>query len=220
MPVSMQTFSGWRSLGRIWRWLTVHAALPRHWAGGMSPDLAGGASACLASCGAFQPLLAKRESIGDDTHAICRRMRADAADRDSPTPMSIIRTFIVEDSPVILDNLVAALEELAPVKVIGSARDEAGALRWLGESAAECDLLIVDIFLDSGSGIGVLRSIRGFRTAAKRVVLSNYATPQLREHCRALGADRVFDKSSEFDDLIFYCRRLASGYDTAPGGLD
>jgi hypothetical protein len=31
----------------------------------------------------------------------------------------------------------------------------------------------------------------------------------VRERCEALGADRVFDKSSELDDLIDYCARLA-----------
>jgi DNA-binding NarL/FixJ family response regulator len=129
--------------------------------------------------------------------------------------MPTVKAFIVEDSPVILDNLVAALEELAPVKVIGSAADEAGALKWLSESP--CDLLIVDIFLRAGSGLGVLRSAS--QAGGKRVVLTNYATPQLREHCRELGADRVFDKSSELEDLIAYCSRLASGGDSVPGAL-
>ena len=41
--------------------------------------------------------------------------------------MPAVQTFIVEDSPIILDNLVATLEELAPVKVVASAPDEASA---------------------------------------------------------------------------------------------
>ena len=47
--------------------------------------------------------------------------------------MPNVNTFIVEDSPIILDNLVATLEELAPVTVVGSARDEASAVRWLAD---------------------------------------------------------------------------------------
>jgi len=43
--------------------------------------------------------------------------------------MPNVNTFIVEDSPIILDNLVATLEELAPVRVVGSAADEASAGR-------------------------------------------------------------------------------------------
>ena len=43
----------------------------------------------------------------------------------------------------------------------------------------------------------------------KRVVLSNFATPDIRRRCLGLGADGVFDKSGEIDALIDYCRQLA-----------
>jgi DNA-binding NarL/FixJ family response regulator len=41
------------------------------------------------------------------------------------------------------------------------------------------------------------------------VVLSNYATPTLRERCRELGADAVFDKSGDIDALLDFCRECA-----------
>jgi DNA-binding NarL/FixJ family response regulator len=123
--------------------------------------------------------------------------------------MSNVNTFIVEDSPIILDNLVATLEELAPVTVVGSAADEASAVRWLADPEHDWDLVIIDVFLKSGSGLGVLKNsyAPGIK-AGKRVVLTNYATSDMREKCAELGADRVFDKSSELDELIAYCTRL------------
>jgi DNA-binding NarL/FixJ family response regulator len=130
-----------------------------------------------------------------------------------------VKTFIVEDSPVIRDNLIAALEELAEVQVIGSASDESGAVRWLAEPPEACDLLIVDIFLRSGSGLGVLRAATIAGLAAKCVVLTNYATPDMRRRCADLGADRVFDKSHQLEDLIAYCARLAGGDATVPSAL-
>jgi len=123
--------------------------------------------------------------------------------------MTSLTAFIVEDSPVIRENLVAALEEMAPIQVVGTAEDEAGALRWLADNV--CDLAIVDIFLKSGSGLGVLKAATSGAVAAKLVVLSNYATPDMRRKCLELGADRVFDKSNEIDALILYCCRLADG---------
>ena len=132
--------------------------------------------------------------------------------------MSIVNTFIVEDSPIILDNLVATLEELAPVKVVGSAADEASAVRWLTDPQHACELIIIDVFLKQGSGLGVLKSSRGLMLGAsspKRVVLTNYATADMRAKCAALGADRVFDKSSELDELIAYCTGLGE-----PGALN
>jgi DNA-binding NarL/FixJ family response regulator len=134
--------------------------------------------------------------------------------------MPKVNTFIVEDSPIILDNLVATLEELAPVKVVGSAADEASAVRWLAEAGNQCDLVIIDIFLKSGSGLGVLKSSARTAQSAKRVVLTNYATADMRRKCAELGADRVFDKSGELEELIAYCTRLgAEPGETVPGAL-
>jgi DNA-binding NarL/FixJ family response regulator len=127
----------------------------------------------------------------------------------TPTPpMSLIRAFVVEDSPVIRDNLVSALEELVPLKVVGWADDEAGALRWLGDPANGCDLAILDIFLRAGSGTGILRALRDAGSPLRRVVLTNYASPELARHCLDLGAARVFDKSRDIDALINYCAAL------------
>jgi DNA-binding NarL/FixJ family response regulator len=127
-----------------------------------------------------------------------------------------VKTFIVEDNPLILANLVSTLQELTPVKVVGSAADEAHALAWLEEPTHDCELLIVDIFLKAGSGLGVLRRIAQ-HGPGRRVVLTNYATPDIRKTCHELGADRVFDKSSELEELIAYCENLAQGRDGAPG---
>lgn len=119
--------------------------------------------------------------------------------------MANLKTYIVEDSPVIRENLVATLEELAPVEVVGTAEDEASAAVWLSVNAQLCDLVIVDIFLKSGSGLGVLASPHLRTTRAKLVVLSNYATADMRRKCLELGADKVFDKSNEIDSLVNYC---------------
>ena len=133
--------------------------------------------------------------------------------------MNQLKAFIVEDSPVIRENLVAALEEMAPIHVIGSAEDESSAVGWLTRRENHCDLVVVDIFLKSGSGLGVLKVAAGLEGPMKLVVLSNYATPDMRRKCLELGADRVFDKSNEIDALILYCCRLADG-GTGSGEFD
>jgi DNA-binding NarL/FixJ family response regulator len=125
--------------------------------------------------------------------------------------MAHLRTYIVEDSPVIRENLVAALEEMVPLQVVGFAEDEATAVQWLREPANDCQLGIIDIFLKRGSGLGVLQAMRDSGRQFKLVVLSNFATPDVRRKCIELGADKVFDKSNELDSLIRYCERLAAG---------
>lgn len=140
-----------------------------------------------------------------------------ASVRTPAAAMSNLKIFIIEDSPIILDNLVATLEEMAPVQVVGTASDESTAMHCLARLGEEVDLVIIDVFLKQGSGLGVLRGTTQAGLHAKRVVLTNYATADMREKCKALGAHRVFDKSTDLDDLISYCTRLAGGFsDSSP----
>lgn len=124
--------------------------------------------------------------------------------------MTALNCFLVEDSPVIRQNLVATLEEMLPMQVVGTAEDEDGALRWLQESPTPCDLLIIDIFLRTGTGLEVLRRAKAVRPDTLLVVLTNYATPEMRRRCEELGADRLFDKSAELEDLLAYCEALTT----------
>ncbi|MBC7956470.1 MAG: response regulator transcription factor [Cytophagales bacterium] len=133
--------------------------------------------------------------------------------------MQPLRTYIVEDSQVIRENLIATLEELVPVEVVGTAEDESSAVQWLKQPSNSVDLVIVDIFLKSGSGLGVLKAANELQKKHNLVVLSNYATQDIRRKCLELGADKVFDKSNEIDALILYCGRLAAG-DTGHGTLN
>lgn len=130
--------------------------------------------------------------------------------------MPALKAFIVEDSPVILENLVATLEELADIIVVGSVPDEASAVRWMSHVPnAKTDIFIVDVFLKSGTGLGVLQAAQDLRVPGHRVVLTNYATAEMRRRCASLGAERVFDKSHELDDLITYCAELADAANQA-----
>lgn len=137
--------------------------------------------------------------------------RVDLAAFAPPHAATALRCFLVEDSPVIRQNLVATLEEMLGVEVVGTAEDERSAVQWLREDTAACDLMIIDIFLRQGTGLEVLRQARQRRPGTRLVVLTNYATPDMRKRCAELGADRVFDKSAELEELIAYCESLGSG---------
>lgn len=125
--------------------------------------------------------------------------------------MSKLKTFLVEDSPVIRSNLVAALEDLAPVEIVGYAESASDACDQLDAMIAggRCDLVIIDIFLKGGSGLDVLRSLGEQDAQVRPVVLTNYATPEIRAECLQLGAAKVFDKSRDIDALVSYCNDIA-----------
>ena len=116
-----------------------------------------------------------------------------------------LKTYIVEDNATIRDNLIATLEELANIDAVGTSETENEGKAWLVEKDQQWDLAIVDLFLKQGSGLGVLEACRNRKAHQKMVVLSNYATADIRKRCAQLGVDAVFDKSNEIDALIDYC---------------
>ncbi len=126
-----------------------------------------------------------------------------------------LRTYIVEDNATIRDNLMATLEELAGVDAVGTAEAENEGKAWLTENSASWDVAIVDLFLKQGSGLGVLEACRNRKAHQKVIVLSNYATADIRKRCAQLGVDAVFDKSNEIDALIDYC--IAHGKSISAG---
>ena len=119
-----------------------------------------------------------------------------------------LRTYIVEDNATIRENLIGTLEELASVRSLGWAEAENEARAWLSAHRGAWDLVIVDLFLKQGSGLGVLEACKARTPGQRVVVLSNYATPDMRKRCSQLGADAVFDKSNEIDALVDYCLAL------------
>lgn len=133
-----------------------------------------------------------------------------ARNGDPDASVRALDAYVVEDNVIVLESLIAALEELAPVHVVGTAADERVAVDWLHADGERCDLVIIDIFLRTGSGLGVIAAARRERPGAALVVLSNYATDEMQARCLASGADRVFDKSRDIDQLVAYCLSLAT----------
>jgi DNA-binding NarL/FixJ family response regulator len=120
-----------------------------------------------------------------------------------------IKTYVVEDSPTIRDNLIATLEELTGVTTVGTAETEKEGIDWLTDSNNVWDLAIVDLFLKRGTGIGIVSACKNRLSTQKVLVLSNYATPDVRKRCLELGADAVYDKSTEIEQLLAYCINLS-----------
>ena len=116
-----------------------------------------------------------------------------------------MRTYLVEDNSTIRDNLISTLEELAPVQTVGTSATEEEGTKWLTLNQGLWDLAILDLFLKSGSGLGVLEACRSRGVRKNIVVFSNYATHEVRLICAHLGVDAVFDKSTEIEALIAYC---------------
>ena len=108
-----------------------------------------------------------------------------------------LRILLVEDSPLIRERLAETLMDPGRVEIVGEADSEAAAIALMQQ--ATWDVLVLDLQLKSGTGLGVLRALKAVRRPETRViVLTNYAFPQYRAKSLAMGADHFFDKAREY----------------------
>src|SRR5438309_4883936 len=102
--------------------------------------------------------------------------------------LSPLRVLLIEDSPLIRERLFESLVDPGRIEIVGEADTEEAAVALVG--AATWDVLVLDLQLKVGTGLGVLRSLISHRAPeAKVIVLTNYAFPQYRAKSLALGAD-------------------------------
>ncbi|MDM0002245.1 response regulator [Variovorax sp. J22P240] len=119
--------------------------------------------------------------------------------------MLALSVFLVEDNCNIREQLIPALEVLSSANVMAVAASEDEAIEWLARHKGQWDLAVVDIFLERGSGLGVIRWCEGREPRQRLAVLTNDATDAMRAACRAAGADAIFDKASELERFFEFC---------------
>jgi DNA-binding NarL/FixJ family response regulator len=114
-------------------------------------------------------------------------------------------TILVEDSETIRENLISAMADLADARVIAYAATAAEGAAALEEHKDSWQLAVVDLFLREGTGLSVLRAGRSRSPEQHMIVLTNYPTADVRKRCFDLGADAVFDKSTELEAFFDLC---------------
>ena len=117
----------------------------------------------------------------------------------------MLKVFLIEDSELLQELLSDMLSELEGIDFSGCADGEAEALRRLAETPV--DLVIIDIELKQGSGIGVLDALQTDSDRygnPRKAVLTNYAHATMRQRCEHFGMDAFFDKSLHINQLIDY----------------
>lgn len=124
-----------------------------------------------------------------------------------------VKTFLVEDNAAIRAHLIPAMQDFADVEVIAFVETEPDAALWLASYAGDLHLVVADLLLREGSGLGVMRHFRQQRPMLPLVILTNYATKATRERSMAVGATAVFDKSTELEEFLAFCNVLRATAD-------
>ena len=116
--------------------------------------------------------------------------------------------FIVDDSDSIRQRLIAMLETMADVSIVGEARSAAEAID--GILATHPDSVLLDLNLGASSGMEVLSTVHRQLPVVEFVVLSNHSEPQYRRACAKAGARYFLDKSTEFDCVRTVIAQIAA----------
>ena len=117
-----------------------------------------------------------------------------------------MKVFIAEDSILIRERLKDMLSELQGIEIIGEAGDANEAIKEI--SQLNPDVVILDIRMPGGNGIGVLEHIDKTGPVPMVIMLTNYPYPRYRKRCMDLGADFFFDKSTEFEKVTEVLQQL------------
>ena len=115
-----------------------------------------------------------------------------------PAADPTVKVFLADDSALIRTRIAAMLAERG-MRIVGQAETPQGCID--GILAARPDVVVLDVHLEGGSGLQVLRAVRLAAPAIAFVVFSNNGGPAYRKRYLGEGADRFLDKSAEFDQL-------------------
>jgi DNA-binding NarL/FixJ family response regulator len=108
----------------------------------------------------------------------------------------MMNVFIVEDSEAMRESLRSMLSEFPEAMIAGYAADEAGAIEQI--NALLPDIVILDLNLQSGTGVAVLKNVKKHHPEIKVMVLTNCNGELYVEACKRANADYFFDKSFQF----------------------
>jgi len=128
----------------------------------------------------------------------------------SPPARGLLRVFLVEDVPAVRNLIFESLAEIAGLEVAGFAETEENALSWL--SSHVCDVLILDLELRRGNGLGLLKALAALNPPPQpvKIVYSNHVSANIRRLATQFGAGHFIDKTLEGHKLRPLLEHLAA----------
>ena len=112
---------------------------------------------------------------------------------------TMINVFIVEDSETMRESLRSMLSEFHNIRITGYAADETGAIEQI--NATLPDVVVLDLNLQSGTGVAVLKDVKKHHAGIIVMVLTNCSGEAYVNACKRANADYFFDKSFQFMEV-------------------
>jgi DNA-binding NarL/FixJ family response regulator len=115
-----------------------------------------------------------------------------------PSRTSPVNVYLADDSQLIRDR-VASMLAAGSMNVVGEGETPQACIE--GILATQPDVVVLDVQLEGGQGLDVLRAVRTSAPRIAFVVFSNNSGPAYRKRYLAAGAVGFLDKNAEFDQL-------------------
>jgi two-component system, OmpR family, response regulator len=125
-----------------------------------------------------------------------------------------LKLLLVEDSKMLVERLIEAIDQIPAVELVGTADTEAAAIAFVRRQAI--DVVILDLHLKQGTGFGVMRALAGTSLRPRILVLTNYDLPEYKHAALALGATHFLDKGRDYNRLPELLEEMCNGIDSTP----
>jgi DNA-binding NarL/FixJ family response regulator len=119
------------------------------------------------------------------------------------------KILIIDDHPLVREGLVNLIGQQSDLEICGEASNEPHALELIG--ALHPDVAIVDITLENGSGIELIKSVKAIHPAVTMLVLSMHDESLYAERALRAGARGYLMKSEAARKIIEGIRRVLTG---------
>ena len=117
--------------------------------------------------------------------------------------------MLVDDHPIVLDGLRAALARHAEINIVAEAASLAEARAAIATPGI--DVVLLDIRLPDGSGIDLLRDAQAMSAPPAVILLSSFLTPQYVNAAIALGASGFLLKTAATDEILAAIATVSEG---------
>lgn len=123
----------------------------------------------------------------------------------------MIRIFIVDDHPMVIEGMRSMLQQLSDIEVCGHAMNAASCLGYFVNNKA--DIVLLDINLPDQSGIDVCRSLVKKHQALKIIALTNFDQLTYLQSMREAGAKGYLLKNASLEELEKAIQQVQSGHE-------
>jgi two-component system, OmpR family, response regulator len=125
-----------------------------------------------------------------------------------------LKVLLVEDSKILVERLIEAIDQIPSVELIGTVDTEAAAIAIVQRQSI--DVIILDLHLKQGTGFGVMRALATTSLRPCILVLTNYDLPEYKNAALALGATHFLDKGRDYTRLPELLEQISTQINSAP----